>query len=448
MVVNKAFTYALLAVITLVPWNATAVNSFGVDKLFLNNGNQKAIKNLLAPNAIQKNVSNSLDASMSAASALSNELGNKFAETMLVKSLLEITRGQNQQALETINELLQVIPNFKLAHLVRGDLLTAQARYLQSFGNAESHPAAPAVKDLQDEARMRIERYLASQSDEKIPDLLISPNKQQQHIIVVDTDKSRLYVYKNQQGKLSYLNDFYVTVGKNGLEKQTEGDKRTPLGVYFTRPKLTQPLPDLYGDGAYPLNYPNEWDRTNNRKGSGIWLHGTPSDTFSRPPRASDGCVVLTNQDLKSLEPVLYSGKTPVIIAKNLHWLTDNTSDSKSASASEKDALNVAIQTWLNDWRVQNTAQYLSHYSRDFSSNGINYQQWAEHKYRVQASKPNININISNISMFAYPDPSKKLVVVDFTQDFKSAHLSNLMQKRQYWLLENNAWKIVYEGAA
>lgn len=447
MVVNKAFTYALLAAVTLVPWNATAVNSFGADKLFSNSsGNQTVAQ--FTPSAANRSTSMGMDARIDAASILPNDSSNNFAETMLVKSLLQITHGQHSQALDTINALLRVTPNFKLAHLVRGDLLTAQARYLQSFGNGERNQPSPAIQDLQDEARMRIERYLANQSGTKVPDLLIAPNNQQPHVILVDTDKSRLYVYKNQQGKLKYLHDFYVTVGKNGLEKQIEGDKRTPLGVYFTRTKLTQPLPDLYGGGAYPLNYPNEWDKTHNRKGSGIWLHGTPSNTYSRPPRASDGCVVLTNQDLETLAPVLYSGKTPVIIAKDLHWLTDAEATSSNTSTTEKQALDEAMQKWLNDWRIQNTKQYLSHYSRDFSTNGINYEQWAEHKYRVQASKPDIKINISNVSMFAYPDAGKKLVVIDFTQDFKSAHLSNLMQKRQYWLLENNAWKIIYEGAA
>jgi hypothetical protein len=50
--------------------------------------------------------------------------------------------------------------------------------------------------------------------------------------------------------------------------------------------------------------------------------------------------------------------------------------------------------------------------------------------------------------MFSYPDPQKKLVVVDFTQNFSSSHLKNKMQKRQYWIQEGNRWKIIYEGAA
>lgn len=447
MEVNKAFTYAILALTTLAPWNATAVNHTGTQSFFLDTAQRSALRDD-ALRLLKVNVGDHSNTHLNADMMLDTGFDSKFAETMMVKSLLEITNGENEAALKTINALLQVVPNFKLAHLVRGDLLTAQARYLQSFGNTENNRASSGVKDLQDEAKTRIERFLAQPTEAKIPDLLIAPNQQQKHIIVIDTDKSRLYVYQNENGKLKYLNDFYVTVGKNGLEKQSEGDKRTPLGVYFTSAKLTQPLSDLYGDGAYPLNYPNEWDKLHQRKGSGIWLHGTPRDTYSRPPRASDGCIVLTNQDLKSLGSILSLGKTPVIIAKSINWLNDQENTKVDASEQEKQALDASIAQWLSDWREQDTTQYLSHYSRDFSSNGLNYQQWAEHKSRVQAAKPDIKIDISNMSMFTYPGSSKKLVVVDFTQSFKSAHLNNQMQKRQYWLYEDHTWKIVYEDAA
>jgi len=414
MLVKKAFTYSLLAAITLVPWNATAVNRFSFSNL------------LPKPNLTD------------AASVATN-----LAESLLVKSLLEISEGKTKQALNTIDQLIQSVPNFKLAYLVRGDLLMAQGKYLQSFGSADNNPTE-AIKDLQDEARARIERYLARQVKEKQPNLLLAPNEQQKHLIVVDTSKSRLYLYKNEADQLKYVADYYITVGKNGVIKQSEGDKRTPIGVYFARPKLSQPLPDLYGEGAYPLNYPNEWDREHNRRGSGIWLHGTPSNTYSRPPRASDGCVVLTNQDLKSLEPFLQSGKTPVVIVNDLEWL-DSTSNNPE---TQKKELSAAIDKWLNDWKAQDTERYLSHYSKDFSSDGINFQKWAEHKQRVQASKPDVEISLSDISMFSYPDTEKKLVVVDFVQDFKSPSLKNKMQKRQYWIQENNSWKIIYEGAA
>ena len=409
--VNKGLTYALLAAITLLPWNATAVNRFSFSNLF----NKPSLSDVAS-------------------------VASDVAENLLAKSLLEITQGKNQEALSTIDQLLRTTPNFKLAHLVRGDLLMAQGKYLQSFGSADNNPSE-AVGDLQNEARVRIEHYLSKKNINKTPDLLLSPNEDQSHVIVVDTDKSRLYLYKNNGENLSYVSDYYITVGRNGVEKETEGDKRTPIGVYFAKQKLTQPLADMYGDGAYPLNYPNEWDIQHNRSGSGIWLHGTPSNTYSRPPRASDGCVVLTNQDLKSLGPILQTGKTPVIIANNLKWLDTDT------TVNEKLALKSEINKWLNDWRSQDTAKYLAHYSQNFSSNGIKYQQWADHKYRVQASKPKVDIELSDISMFAYPNSDQKLVVVDFKQDFTSPTLSNKMQKRQYWINENNTWKIIYEGA-
>lgn len=408
MLLNKSLTYALLAAITLMPWNATAINSYSLSNLF----HEPKLNNL-----------------------------SDLAENLLVKSLLEVTQGKNEQALKTVDELISKTPNFKLAYLVRGDLLMAQAQNLQAFGNPNINQTE-AVRDLQDEARVRIERYLSNENLDKVPELLLSPNQQQSHVIVVDTDKSRLYLYKNNGSKLDYVADYYVTVGKNGVDKKSEGDKRTPIGVYFAKPKLTQPLADMYGDGAYPLNYPNEWDTQHNRSGSGIWLHGTPSDTYSRPPRASDGCVVLTNQDLKTLAPILQTGKTPVIIANNLKWSNTNQPD------AEKQSLQAAIDAWLNDWKSQNTNQYLSHYSHAFSTDGINYQQWADHKFRVQANKPKVDISLSNISMFAYPDSEKKLVVVDFMQDFRSPTLSNKMEKRQYWIKEDNVWKIISEGSS
>jgi murein L,D-transpeptidase YafK len=419
MLVKKAFTYALLATVTLVPWNATAVNRFSLSNL------------LPTSNFLPKpNLSDAAN------------IATNLAERLLVKGLLEISEGKTKQALNTIDQLIQSVPNFKLAYLVRGDLLMAQAKYLQSFGSADNNPTE-AINDLQDEARARIERYLSKQVKDKQPNLLLAPNEQQKYLIVVDTSKSRLYLYRNEAAQLKYVADYYITVGKNGVIKQVEGDKRTPIGVYFARAKLNKPLPDLYGEGAYPLNYPNEWDKENKKGGSGIWLHGTPSHTYSRPPRASDGCVVLSNQDLKSLEPFLQSGKTPVVIVNNLEWLDNNS----NSHVTQKKELSSAIDEWLNDWRAQNTEQYLSHYSKDFSSDGINFQKWAEHKQRVQASKPNVEISVSDISMFSYPDSEKKLVLVDFVQDYKSATLKNRMQKRQYWIQENKRWKIIYESA-
>jgi len=411
-----------VAVCLILPWNATAINH-GVmtDQL------------------------------------LSKKLGRNLVESLLVKSLLEITDGKTKQAFETVNELIRAAPNFKLAYLIRGDLLTAQSGALKNFGdsapstsadNIINTPSSEQIQGLRDEARTRIEYYLSEKKSAQQPNLLVKLSDEQEHLIVVDTVKSRLYLYKKVDGALQYVVDYYVTIGKNGVGKQTQGDKRTPLGVYFAGQKLTQPLADMYGDAAFPLNYPNELDQHQNKNGSGIWLHGTPTDTYSRPPRASDGCVVLSNPDLKALEPILQTGKTPVIIANNLEWLEgDKSSEKLELQNAEKLALQKAIENWRKDWVSQNTDGYLSHYSKKFFYSDGGFSQWADYKRGIQAAKPKVSIQLEDISMFGYPDVEQPIIVVNFEQDFKSPSLQNKMRKRQYWVNENNQWKIIYEGA-
>ncbi len=412
---NVLKSTAILAFV-LLPWNATAVNHGSMADLLM-----------------------------------AQKFGKSLVESLLVKSLLEITQGNTKQAFATVNELIRTAPNFKLAYLIRGDLLSAQGRPIEAIGSANSKSSKvndEMIEGLRDEARTRINYYLSDKKINQLPNLLIKLTDEQTHVIVVDTVKSRLYLYRNVDGNLQYAADYYVTIGKNGAGKQVQGDKRTPIGVYFAGKKLTQPLADMYGDGAYPLNYPNELDQHQKKNGFGIWLHGTPTNTYSRPPRASDGCVVLSNPDLKSLAPALQSGKTPVIISDNIEWLDKDKSDFQS---DQQKTLAETIDDWRKDWAAQNADQYLSHYSQHFFYDGGSLQKWADYKRSIQANKPKVAININDISMFSYPSLSKNtqenIVVVDFEQDFRSQTLQNKMRKRQYWMNENNQWKIIYEGA-
>ena len=409
------FKYLIVSICILMPWNATALNHGSMASQLLNH-------------RISKNIIDSL----------------------LVKGLLEIAQGKTKQAIGTINELINTAPNFKLAYLIRGDLLAAQGRPLLKFGDSslsddKINNGDHNLEGLREEARVRLDYYLSDKKYSQLPNLLVKLGAEQENLIVVDTASSRLFLYKKVDGFLTYIADYYVTIGKNGAGKQIQGDKRTPLGVYFASKKLTQPLEDMYGSAAYALNYPNELDLHQNKNGNGIWLHGTPTNTYSRPPRASDGCVVLSNPDLNALAPYLISGKTPVIISNNIQWLEK---DKSNFQAAQQKMLEHELEQWRIDWASQQTEQYLSHYSQKFFYSDGGFQQWANHKRGVQASRPKVTLSIRDISMFSYPNFDQPIVVVDFEQNFKSVNLQNKMLKRQYWLHENNQWKIIYEGAA
>ena len=361
-------------------------------------------------------------------------------EAQLAKSLQAIKNSRLDIALNEVDSLLRINPNFKLAHLVKGDVLMARAGAIDNFGSAANAPR-DKIEDLRDEARVRLQRALSQPDSKFAPRFLWKLDERQKYALVVDTSRATLIVYENVNGEPRYVTDFYITIGKLGTEKVSEGDKRTPIGVYFIKAELPKSkLADMYGSGAYPLSYPNEWDRKNKRTGSGIWLHGTPSDTYSRPPRASDGCVVLANDDLERLAPYLQVGITPVIITNRMDWRGER-------DQGERDALLQAIEQWRGDWSSRNTGAYLKHYARNFSSDSLNYQAWAKQKRLVNSEKSWIKVGVSNLSVFTYPE-RPNMVVVNFEQDYNSSNLSNRMKKRQYWIKQNNRWQIIYEGAA
>ena len=362
-------------------------------------------------------------------------------EAMLVRALLDIRDSKFSSAFDQIDHLLLSNPNFRLAQLVKGDLLLARTRPLNSIGNA-SGGSAEQVAGLRDEARVRVVRSQIEPSTELAPRYLLQLPEKEKLALVLDSTKSTLFVFENTGKAPRYVADYYVTIGKNGLEKLREGDKKTPVGVYHVVSRLPKDkLTDFYGSGAYPISYPNEWDQMRGRDGHGIWLHGTPRDTYSRPPRASDGCIVLTNQDLEALAARLQIGSTPIVIADSIDWAKPEEVESLRSELAS------SIENWRRDWESRNTDAYLRHYARKFTSNGSSLAQWSAQKHQVNAAKSWIKVGVSDLSLLLYPG-KEEMAVATFEQDYASSNLSNRMMKRQYWIRENNKWRIVFEGAA
>ncbi|HUU72816.1 MAG TPA: L,D-transpeptidase family protein [Burkholderiales bacterium] len=361
-------------------------------------------------------------------------------EEMLVKALIEVSENRIGSALEQIESLLSVSPNFRLAQLVKGDLLLARSQPIDTLGAGAS--SKNMATDLRAEARARLTRYAIQPQADLAPKYVVELPASQKYALVLDSSKSTLFVFENRADGLRYVADYYMSVGKNGTDKLREGDKRTPLGVYHITSKLTpEKLTDFYGVGAFPINYPNEWDRLRGRDGYGIWVHGTPFDTYSRPPRASDGCVVLANEDMAELDQYVNPGSTPVIIADSIEWSRPEDIH------KTRQELTSQLEQWRRDWESRETEAYLTHYSERFSANGTSLKQWSTRKQRVNAAKTWIKVGISDLSIVLYPGDTS-LAVVSFQQKYASNNLDNIMLKRQYWINEDNRWKILYEGTA
>ncbi|MDA9210858.1 L,D-transpeptidase family protein [Methylophilaceae bacterium] len=364
-------------------------------------------------------------------------------ESLLIKALELISNGQLDQANNIIDELIVLAPNFKLAHLIRGDILTAYSMSINSFGGSAIEINSNKVQELKKEAQQRIKGYLISNKN-ILPKFNILPNKADKYLIYVDMDSSRLYIFENNNGKYSYLSDHYVSIGKNGYGKRFEGDKKTPFGTYFIQKKIQRQLTDFYGEGAYPLNYPNKFDKINKYTGSGIWIHGTPKSTYSRPPEASDGCVVLSNKDLVKLENILKTVGTPIILSN----LSITQLSQRSEELIKEDQIKIldSIQNWKQSWSSKNYEDYLNFYSINAKYNNLSYKKWTFLKKNVFIKSKNIKISINNIAIYEYPSLKDQLRLVIFNQDYRSNLITNKTKKQQIWKKKGMKWKIIYEG--
>lgn len=360
-------------------------------------------------------------------------------EELLLKGFESIAERNFDVALEQMKELVTIRPDFKLAQLVYADLLIAQVKPLSQVGSPFTNIEQKKLFGLIEEAKARIKLRDSKPAADLIPRNIVMLSDKQKYVIVQDMSMSRLFLFENRGGVPYLIKDFYSSHGTGGVDKRRQGDKKTPVGVYFTTGRLLdENLPQRYGAGALPLNYPNAWDYRNKRTGNGIWLHGSPADTYSRAPLASLGCLSLTNPDFQQLDSLLDSG-TPMILGENLEWISRSQWKKQKALA-----LNV-VKSWESDWESMDYMRYISNYSSTFSDGTRQFSAFAKHKARVNGSKSFIDIGLRDLNIFTYPDTD--LMVVSFEQQYKSSNYNGSGLKRQYWKKELDIWKIAYEGS-
>lgn len=363
-------------------------------------------------------------------------------EVMLIDVYDALAANRLRDAQAKADALVAAYPNFRLGHLVRGDLLLLHTQPIKTFGAAVNAPAEQ-LNNLRAEAIVRLKSLRERPDPTLIPRVILQMRDDQKKILLVDAKRSRLYVYERTNGQLKLANDYYISQGRLGVSKLKEGDQKTPLGVYYITARLDGArLPDFYGPGALPINYPNEWDKANGRSGSGIWLHGTPSDSYSRPPLSSDGCVVLPNPDLKELSAVVEVGNTPVIISDDLKFV------SKEKWETDRLHANKMLEAWRVDVESTDPDRLRRHYSRSFKApRGQTLEGWLTKLQQATLGARKISVELRDVTLFRYPDQKEKkeLIVAAFTQQALIGKGKHITRKRQYWAKEGVHWKIISE---
>ena len=377
----------------------------------------------------------------SAAPASGAAVADGVAEARLIDIYELIGQGRLQQALQKADSLVEEIPHFQLAQLVYGDLLAARVRPLNTLGDVPAPmvaSAGPVLQDLREESQRRMKALRERPPTGAIPSQFLALSQRSKHAIAVDASRSRLYLFENGTEGLKLLADYYISVGKAGTAKASEGDQRTPLGVYYISSNLDpKSLKDFYGSGALPINYPNVLDAKRGNTGSGIWLHGTPPKQFARAPQATDGCVVLANPDLERIIRTVQVRSTPVVIAQQLQWI------SPQAALADSKTFEEVLMAWRNAKTSGNLQQTLSYYTPDFSSNGKTLDQWTPRLKAEMTQMAGRTTQIKDVSMLRWND-SAETMVVTFGEVADGTRYG--MTKRQYWIRQDKQWKIFFEG--
>jgi len=369
--------------------------------------------------------------------------GTEYEQRVLEISNL-IETGRLEKALSKTEDVLESYPKSRITHLMKADILRAMNGDLSTIADGIDHKSK-AFSDFQHELNNRSTRYFEPKKtdySQLLPASILDMG-QDSHMLLAEMTTGRFFVIENDQGRPKVIYDYYMTIGKAGYGKQYEGDNKTPLGLYHVTHEIPgSKLPDLYGSGAFPVNYPNKIDLWRKRTGYGIWLHGTPSDTYSRAPLASEGCFVLSNEDYDHVAPLIRSVERPrVLLVDTVTWLNQDEFD------QHKQRYIDVLTNWANDWESLDVDRYVRHYSeQNFNLGKGDYEKWEQRKRNIASSKEFVQLAIDINGLFIYPG-EQDMFVVDFKQSYLSNNYQSRSDKQQYWKKSNRGkWQIIYEG--
>jgi murein L,D-transpeptidase YafK len=230
-----------------------------------------------------------------------------------------------------------------------------------------------------------------------------------------------------------------MSIGQQGAGKESSGDKRTPIGVYFVTEQLdTSRLHEKYGVTAFPLDYPNAWDKLLERDGDGIWVHGVQPGGGERPKRDTDGCIALPNDNLAELAPEFRDNVTPVVIARKVAWRGP-----AEVQALEQELTN-RVAAWVTSRASGDLHAYLGFYDDSFSRWGMSKREWSALILKSGSFEAQ-DARVDELLLLAYPG-EKDLYFSRFVLTVGDGEQHSSEMTRLFWRRdENGALKIVAE---
>lgn len=253
-------------------------------------------------------------------------------------------------------------------------------------------------------------------------------------VLIVDKTERQLYIYQEKNGQISLDQKFTVDIGKGIGKKQKRGDLKTPEGIYFLVDTKTQPeIPfGTYGKLAFISDFPNPFDKLEQKTGDGIWLHGVPDNVSLE--RGSRGCVVVRNSTLDYLKTLVTTGTTALIIKDKVEWIE------AIDPLRTKPILNL-LSNWVQSWR-EKSEKYFDFYATNFKSTQFpSFLKFSIHKKSVFKTNKAIEIKLDPLLVIQDRDQ----IVVTGIQIYNGDTLTDRGIKTVYLKVDSESSKIIAE---
>lgn len=258
-------------------------------------------------------------------------------------------------------------------------------------------------------------------------------------VIVLAVDKTHLQAelktLPEDMEKSNTLMTFRIAIGKEEGDKQSEGDNRTPEGIYFSQNMIDDAkLPEKYGPKAIPINFPNPYDQMLGKTGHGIWLHGVEADQRVEQAKVTEGCVAFYNADIQMLSRWLTPFQSIVVIA--------NDSTEVNRPQDVKDVRD-ATMDWLHGWENRDVKQYIAHYGTGFLFENKDIKRYEQHKERIFKSYRKMTLKTDNLRIITHPKYAMAIMNQDFNGDDRYISKG---RKILYWQRNDQGqWRIARE---
>lgn len=255
------------------------------------------------------------------------------------------------------------------------------------------------------------------------------------YVFLVDKAQRKLSVFERNGELIQKITEYPADIGKMDGNKTKRDDHKTPEGIYFLQERLSQPkIPfSLYGALAFTTNYPNLFDRRENKTGSGIWLHAIPDSVPLT--RGSRGCVVVRNDVIKKLADYIKLGETPILIFDNVDYISKTEHDKRRMELSQ------FVERWRSAWENQDIEKYMTFYDKTFKAPGYSYDSWMSHKKNLKKNYEYVKVHLSQPYIVQHNDQ----LLVKTLQRYESDKHVDYGVKTIYAIRAGDSFKIIRE---